>query len=523
MNKWLVVARNEYRMGLSGFRAIRPYFAYLVLAFLIVYVAYLAPAFVSLFIDDVLAHLLSQAAVVQLQVIFFMFFFFFLTFPISLALKEVKPEQQEIFLSAPVKPSDVLLGKFLGQMPFYAIGITLITGVFLAVLMPLGISFLQIVVSLIITIVTLLSAIWIGIVITAILRTKLGRTARGRDIGKALSFVVVLPVVALMYAMIGGGLLKAIADPQRTGLVKAVLSLLPSSWGAKAIVGFASNPGNIAAGGVETLARFAGVILFFIAALWVGTKLAKHAYSLETVSFSASSAKPDGVFYKTIRNIGGGSSFGILLASIFKDYSRRFQNISKIIYIICILILVNIFFTEAKNPREALLMAQFMLPVVAAFAVGEVTLRGKESLFIFRRAPFGEKKVVKARLIQGLMVVVPIAAMMAIGSLLRVPQTSLLSMFTYTVLTMIIASAYVVFALGLFLLMPAYSEKSAELIINIMILAHASIILFIGSRMILRLFNIKGLSYTQLLHIFLSWLAGLLFFHLGKRKLRRLE
>lgn len=523
MNKWLVVARNEYRMGLSGFRAIRSYFPYLVIALLVVWVAYIAPAFVSLFVDDVLAHFLSQAAVALLQVMFFMFFFFFITFPISLALKEVKAEQQEIFLSAPVKSSDVLLGKFLGQMPFYAIGITLIMGIFIAILKPLGISFLQIVVSLIITIVMLLSAIWIGIVITAILRTKLGRTARGRDIGKALSFVVVLPVVALMYAMMGGGLLKAMIDPGRAGTVKNILNLLPSSWGAKVIVSFVSNPGNIAAGGLETLARFVGVILFFAASLWLGTKLAKHAYSLETVSFSASSAKPEGVIYKTIRNIGGGSSFGTLLASIFKDYSRRFQNISKIIYIICILILVNIFFTEAKNPREALLMAQFMLPVVAAFAVGEVTLRGKEALFIFRRAPFGETKVVKARLVQGFMVVVPIAAMMAVGSLLRVPQTPLISILTYTVLTMMVASAYVVFALGLFLLMPAYSERSAKLILNIMILAHASIALFIVSRVILKAFNIKGLSYTQFMHIFLSWMVGLLFFYLGKKRLHRLE
>jgi hypothetical protein len=321
----------------------------------------------------------------------------------------------------------------------------------------------------------------------------------------------------------GGGLLKAMIDPGRAGVVKNILNLLPSSWGAKVIASFAANPGHITAGGIETLARFAGVILFFIAALWAGTKLATHAYSLETVSFSASSAKSDGVFYKTIRIIGGGGSSGTLLASIFKDYSRRFQNISKIIYIICILILVNIFFTEAENPRQALLMAQFMLPVVAAFAVGEVTLRGKEALFIFRRAPSGEKKVVKARLLQGLMVVVPIGGAMALGSLLRVPQTPLLSMFTYTVLTMVVASAYVVFALGLFLLMPAYSERSAELVLNIMILAHASIILFIGSRMILSSLNIKGLSYTQLLHIFLSGLVGLLFFYLGIGKLRRME
>ena len=61
--KWLVVARNEYRIATSKIRRIRPYLPYLVIGLLAVYVAFIAPAIVSLFINDFLALILSQVAV----------------------------------------------------------------------------------------------------------------------------------------------------------------------------------------------------------------------------------------------------------------------------------------------------------------------------------------------------------------------------------------------------------------------------------------------------------------------------
>ena len=57
--KWLVVARNEYRVHTSRIRKIRPYFPVLVIGLLAVYVAFIAPAIVSMFIGDFLAFILS--------------------------------------------------------------------------------------------------------------------------------------------------------------------------------------------------------------------------------------------------------------------------------------------------------------------------------------------------------------------------------------------------------------------------------------------------------------------------------
>jgi hypothetical protein len=519
----MVIARNEYRIGTSSFRSVRRYFPYIAAAVLLLWIIILAPAFVGIFIDDVSSFFLSQAAAGMVQVLFFTFFFFFMTFPISLAMKEVKAEEQEIFLSAPINPSDILLGKFLGQLPFYAIGIALLMGFFTAVLKPLGLDFIQMIIAVIVSVVTFLAALWIGIVITAILRTKLGRTSRGKDIGKGLSMIIVLPVVALLYALMSGGVLKVLADPDAGGAMVKILAWFPTSWGAKVITNLTSHPGDIGALGLEALGWFGALLSFFIAVLWLGARIGNRVYRIETTSFSTLKAKSDGAFYNMLKKIGGGRSFGTILVSVFKDYVRRLQNLSRVVYVIGLFILLNIFFVETNNPREALLITQFLIPVFSAFVVGEVTLRGKENLFIYRKAPSGEAKVVKARLLQGWIVVIPIAALMAVTTLLRSSQTTFSSLLAFTGLIMIAAMAYVAFALGLFLLIPAFSEKSGEFALNIMILSMFSILLFIGSREILLAANIKSLFYVQILQIFLSWIVGIVILFLGKERLRKIE
>ena len=112
-HKWLVIARNEYWILTSSIRTIRRYFPYLILGLLAVYVLFVAPAIVNVFIDDFLVFIISVAAVPTVQIVLFMFFFLLILFPISDTLREVKTEHLEIFYAAPVNPSDVLLGEFL--------------------------------------------------------------------------------------------------------------------------------------------------------------------------------------------------------------------------------------------------------------------------------------------------------------------------------------------------------------------------------------------------------------------------
>lgn len=522
--KWLVVARNEYRIRVNNIRKIRPYFPYLVIGLLAVYVMFVAPAFVSLFIDEFLAFILSQVALAMMPIIIFMIFFYLIILPITYTLQGMQAGQVEIFLAAPIKPSDVLLGEFLGVIPFYAIAITVVAGFFTAALSPLGLDMLQMAITVITFVVTFLSALWIGTVIAALVRTKFAKSARGRDIGKALSLVLALPMIAIMYAIMGGGLLEALTNPGTSGIVKAFLSVLPSSWSAELIVSFASNPSNIGAVGFETLTRFGGLVIFFIVVLWLGTKAASRAYRIEPTTFTASRAKPDGFFYKSVRYLGGGGSFGALLASVFKDYSRRLENLSRIAYILGIFIMVNVFLVGGfTDPESPLIMAQFLFPFFAVFMVGQIAVQGKESLFIYKKTPFGVGRLVKAKLVQGWLVAVPTAAVITAILLIPIPQASVVSMLSYVVLIILLVAANVALAVGLALLNPQFSENAraqmSGLMINANVAMFASIGVFIGSMVVLDL----GIFNTMLLQNAVIWLLGIVFLCLGKRKLNRIE
>ncbi|GAG60683.1 unnamed protein product [marine sediment metagenome] len=159
-------------------------------------------------------------------------------------------------------------------------------------------------------------------------------------------------------------------------------------------------------------------------------------------------------------------------------------------------------------------MGIFSLPILAAFVVGEVTVRGKENLFMYRKAPLGEGRLIKGRLLQGWIVVIPIVAVYATISLILIPQVTFISLLTYAGLLVLIAAAYVALALGLFLLMPVFTEKPAGLMGNAMILTMVSVGLFMVSIIVFDL---------PLLYLPLIWLLGIVFLYLGKRNLSRIE
>jgi len=540
MPKWLVVARNEYRIRTSRIRSIRPYFPYVAIGLLVVYVAFIAPAVVDLFMDDFLAFFLSQAAVALVEIMLFMLFVYITIFPISETLRETEASRREITIAAPVKPSDILLGEYLGVAPLFAIGFALIAGLFTAALNPLGLDLAQKSIIVMIFIVTCLSALWIGTVAAAVLRTKLGKSARLKDIGRGLSIILALPLVALVYAIIGGGLVEALANPNTNSLVRAILGFLPSSWGSEVIVGFANNPGNISAVAFETLTRFGGLIAFFIATLWLGAKVASRAYSLEPTTFTAPMAKPDEAFYKTVRHIGGGGSFGALLVSTFKDYGRRLENLSWLVYMLCLVVLVFYFNIGGESgmlewPGGPLkILSLLAIPMLSGFVVGTVG-RGKEKILIYRKSPSGMNKFIMTRLLQGCLVAVPVLATMIAVSTVFVPEFTVVHLIASTLWASLRTGASVVFILGLAFLIPTFSEESRAratgIMINLQIVMFATIGLEIGTGELGLRFNRIFPSLDRFVallcdHLFLTLIflsLGIVLLMLGRAKLNRIE
>lgn len=519
MAKYLTIAKNEYLQYTSFMKEYRKYFPLIVLILFFLYLFLLAPALVDLIMDnfDVPDFFISLAASALMRIILFTFFLYFLLFPITTTLKEIDMKEYEIFIKTPVKSSNVLLGKFLGVLPLYAIGIAVITGFMAAFLLPLGLNFIQIIIIILTFILTLISAVWIGTVIAASLKTKLGRVTSGKDIGKAISFLIALPLIAMMYAIIGGKLTDALVDPNTSGMVKDILMIFPSSWGAELIFLFTNNPGNFSNIFLESVLNFGGLLLFFILSLWIGTKISDRIYTLEITTFTSQKVKSIGYFYKLVYKITGGKSFGTLVVSIFKDYNRRFENLSKIIYMVGVLFLIRLLVSDDTDIYSIVIMSIMLFPILSALVSGEITIRGKENLFIYRKAPIGEGKFILARIIQVWLVVVPIAVIYLLFSSIFIPNISMLTVTTYTLFILLYTTFSVILSLGLFLIRPVFTDKPADLFINIQIIIFITIGILIFMEILLEtkyVLEIALLIYSSI---------SLITMYIGYHRLKNIE
>lgn len=517
--KWLVVAKNVYRIRTSSFRRVRKIFPALVAIPVVLAIFYIVPQMGEHFLSEMELFFVSEVAVMFIQAVLFTFFIVFMTFPITFALNTTQEEHYEVFLAAPVEPKDVLLGRFAGDVPFYAVAIVAAASVLAALLVPLGISIVQAAMVLAVFVLTFLTAMWIGVLIAAILRAKIGTSARGKDIGKAFSMTIALPLVALMYAFMGGGVYDALANTGSEGLLPLALDMLPSSWGADVVIEIAAHPGDDLAISLRSVIGFAGLCVLFPGALWLGTKAAGRAYSLDVGGLSSLLAKDEGVFYRSIRRLSGSGSFGSLVVAIFKDYGRRLENTSKIIYVCGLMFLVTIFFGEPEDAEVGAIFLLFLLPFMSGFIIGEVTVRGKENLFIYRKAPHGESRLVKARIVQGSMTILPLAALLTLISQMSVPDPQVMDALAVAVYISVLSVALVTLSLGLFLMIPVFSERPADMMANVMIGSFFMMGCFIGTVMLGLFGELEG----WLLILGLSWAAALAVLQLGYRNLKRME
>lgn len=517
--KWMIIAKNMYLTRTSGFRTIRWYLPFLIGAPVLAAIFYLVPAMTDYFLDEVQTFFVSSVAVVFIQTILLTIFVLFVIFPITLVLNTSQVEQYEVFLAAPVEAKDVLLGKFVGDMPFYSVGVASVASVLVALTLPLGISLAQASMMIVIFLLTFFSALWIGVVLASSIRTRLGGSSRSRDLGKAVAMLLALPMVALMYALMGGGVYNALLATEGEGMLPFIIDLLPCSWGADIVVVFANNPGDITASFAEVLLRVGGMAAFFLAVIWLGTLASERAYNLESQSFSAYMAKDEGQFYRAIRRLTGGGPFGTLVVSVFKDYGRRLENLSKVAYVVGLALLITIFFNTGEDVVGGVIMLMFLLPIIAGFVVGEVTVRGKDNLFIYRKAPGGESRLVRARIAQSAIVITPIAVVAALIMLVGAVGLGFVEVLLIVGFVALLSTALIVFSLGLFLMMPVFSEKQAEMMANVMIGAFLMMGCFFASLFL----GIFGELIGWLFMLALPSAMGAVTLYLGMRNLRTME
>jgi hypothetical protein len=425
---------------------------------------------------------------------------FILIIPVSNSLENVKIGQWEILFSNNVKTRDLLFGTFVGRIPVY--------GIFVVALAPLVVSpFVyaynvsiigQLLMYLVIFVFAIVT-IWISTVISTAMHAKIGASPRGDDIGKALSWalvpIVALPVMGSMYW---------------TSSVVALLNMdlsmiLPSTWCADVLTWIAMNTGSLRPSSIMNLELYWFAVspivdllilgIFAIVVLYLGFKSADRlfAYGASPGSQKVARAGPENLFIRGIRGLFGGR-YGTIVATSFKDFSRKLQNIAKLSYGLFLAILMPLLigfgpFTAVVNdPVFVPVMTSLMLGMMSGIFSGVIfggvgLLDSRDQLWILKSAPRGVPKFIVARVISYMMVGIPYALFPSIftGFMLNFTLTDTLFMFIF-VYSIVLGGIFV--GVGITASNPSFEDTSSgafiinqiATIITLMILIIVSLI-----------------------------------------------
>jgi hypothetical protein len=174
------------------------------------------------------------------------------------------------------------------------------------------------------------------------------------------------------------------------------------------------------------------------------------------------------------------------------------------------------------------MMSLVLLPIITVMVTGEVTVKGRELLYIYKKVPRAVWKFLKAMVLKSWLVVVPIAAVTSLLTSPLQPGTTLAIALVNTGLMAIFSSANAVFVTGLFLVNPAFSDRSPKLFLNVFIALFGGIAMFGASLYIatlgMRLQDpILGLIGVSLIHSGFNLILGYAALLVGRRRLLAME
>ncbi|MHA1962882.1 MAG: hypothetical protein ACW99U_22055, partial [Candidatus Thorarchaeota archaeon] len=428
--KWLAIAKAELFVQTSRFRRWRIGVGILLLFFGVLWALFIIPAIMS----NILAELgpavemlfmasfpsLMRSAMLLLWVIL-------LVYPISYALQEIRIGQWEIMLSNNVSTRDMMFGMFMGKVPSYGLLVLFVAPIMLSPFaLFFDVSLLGQVFMYLVVFFVALGTLFLSNLITTAIQAKLGDSPRGNDIAKALAMVVAVVVLVPLYG------LMYFSDTMSAVLGMDVFLLLPFTWGADVIswTVIIFNGLGLTASAFLTILKMDAITSLLLLTLFSGGIVVLAALSADRIFRFGAGPRTEKVttigeenfLLKGIRRVWPGS-FGVMVATSIKEFSRKMQNVSRLVYGVVMSILLPVILNAAISsfPEEApaevygilimitFLMLGFMLAMISGITFGGIGfLESKNQLWIIMSAPRGAWKFAKARITQSLLIAVPL-------------------------------------------------------------------------------------------------------------------
>ncbi len=479
--KWYHIAKAEFFVLTAGMRKHRKAMAGLMFALAAIWAIYLAPLIINTFIQliipmETIRTLLMVMFPGLMRTVMLFLWALLLLFPLSFSLQEIKIGQWEIFLSNNVKTRDILTGTFVGKIPMYGLIVMVFAPLLISPFMlAFEVSLLGQAVVYTVIALMVLSTIWLSNFITAMVQARLGDSARGNDIAKALSVVIALIVIVPMYGLM-------FFMPQLSDILGMnAFLVMPFTWPADLVSWAAITFNGIGLTGSQILGF--GAILqldmltsallmaaFGLAFVPIAITAADRVFTIsagvrtETVT----TVGRENIFIRGVRRVAKGP-FGALTVVSLKDYGRKAQNLSKIFYGVVLAIILPILMQQMSimdgdvfEVETLLPMITIMIGVVGVFPfAGTGFLESKDQLWIIRSAPKGASRFMRARIATGFMMAVPLSLAPTLAMTFMFGLTPLTAIQIFITSFVVVCGAVMV-AMGVTAQNPNYEDTKSS-------------------------------------------------------------
>ena len=435
--KWFAIAKAEFFVQTSRLHRWRKAAGILLLGFGLVWALFIVPAIMPGILEGFGAGvemMLVGSFPSLMRSVMLLLWIMMLIYPISYALQEIRIGQWEIMLSNNVSTRSMMFGSFMGKVPSYGLLVLFIAPIMLtpfAIILkvsPLGQAIMYLMVFFV-----ALSTLFLSTLLTTAIQAKLGESSRGNDIAKALSMVVAVVVLLPMYG------LMFFSEAMSSAIGMDVFLLLPFTWGADIISWtiILFNGLGISSSAFLAILKLDALTDLLLLSVFTGFIVLLAFRSADRIfSFEAGprtekivTIRGENIILRKIRGLLPGP-FGVLVVTSIKEFSRKMQNVSRLIYGVVISVLLPLILSYSmqsipENPPEGMqsmiliiviLMVGMMVAMISGVTFGGIGfLESKDQLWIIKSAPGGVRKFAKARLVESLIIAVLIVIIPAIA------------------------------------------------------------------------------------------------------------
>ncbi|MGD9382163.1 MAG: hypothetical protein PVI03_06930 [Candidatus Thorarchaeota archaeon] len=421
---WFHVAKAEFQVQTSGLK-MRRFLVIGAFVFGIAWALFFAPIVMAFAVTEILGVPQSVAVMVMpglMRAGIMFIWLILLILPLSNALQEVKIGQWEILLSNNVSTREILVGSFVGRLVIYGLYVLYLAPLLVAPFaQTLEVSFQGQSLMYIIIFVITVSTIWVSQLLVTAIQARVGASPRGKDIANALaialSAVAILPLVGL----------QLFAPLMSEILGMNIFLLFPFTWGADLVSQLAVVFNGIglslisleAALGFTLVNNFLLLGVFSVAIVILGLLSADRLFTIGTGARteSVTTIHNESIFLRGIRRLSNGS-FGVLVVTGLKDFGRKAQNLSRLALLMILALVVPIFIYIRSGEFDLTSVTVIMSLMLGFLGVqvfgGAGFLESKDQLWTIQAAPYGVSRYVRAKAIQSIVLIIPVALLPAV-------------------------------------------------------------------------------------------------------------